>query len=106
LTTSGNPSSAFSLVWEYYSQESWNYFFIRVYPEGFPENRVWSYRADLLVSPFSVVFNVDNSANRDYFHGDSDSLLAGTYAWVVDAVADFDPLHPAGAETKATFVVP
>ena len=104
LTINGDLSSAFNLVWEYYGQESWNYFFIRVYPQGSPNTRVWSYRANLLVSPFSVVFNDDNTASPEYFRG-QDSLIAGTYGWVVDAVADFDPEHPAGAETRATFTV-
>ena len=105
LTINGNIAAAFNFVWEYYALESWNYFFIRVSPEALPDNRVWSYRADLLVTPFVVTFNSDGSANRDYFRGESDSLIAGNYSWMVDVVADFDPIHPAGAETKATFTV-
>lgn len=105
LSINGSTSSVFSLVWEDYSQEWWDYFFIRVYPEGSVTSRVWSFQASWFVTPFSVTFNVDSSANREYFRGGSDSLIAGTYGWMVDAVADFDPTHPAGAETRAIFVV-
>jgi hypothetical protein len=104
LTINGNTSSSFNLVWEYYGQENWNYFFIRVYPQGSPNIRVWSYRANLLVSPFSVAFNGDGTANQEYLRG-QDSLIVGTYGWTVDVVADFDPEHPAGAETRSIFTV-
>jgi len=106
LAINGSTSSVFSLVWEDYSQELFllHYFFIRVYPEGNVTDRVWSYSASPYVTPFSVTFNLDSSANREFFRGGSDSLVAGTYGWMVDAVAE-DPEHPAGAETRAVFTV-
>ena len=105
LMISGNVATNFNLVWSYYSQEQWNYFFIRVYQTITPQTRVWSYRANLLGTPFSVPFNVDSTASSDYFRPGTDSLVAGNYTWVVDVVNDFDLEHPAGAETKATFIV-
>lgn len=95
----------FNLVWDYYSQEQWDFFFIRVYQTITPQTRIWSYRANLLAAPFSVAFNVDGTANSDYFRGSTDSLIAGNYTWMVDVVNDFNPVHPAGAETQSTFTV-
>jgi hypothetical protein len=105
LRISGNTASVFNFIWDYYSQDNWNYFYIRVYPQGFPDTRVWSYKAELLGAPFSVVFNTDGSAEPDFFYPGTDSLMAGSYAWVADVVADFDALHPAGAETRSGFSV-
>ena len=105
LGISGSIATNFNLVWSYYSQELWDYFFIRVYQTTTPQTRVWSYRANLLGGPFSVAFNADGTANSDYFRHGTDSLEAGNYTWVVDVVNDFNLEHPAGAETKATFIV-
>jgi hypothetical protein len=105
LRIDGTPAVEFDLFWDYYSQEDWNYFFLRVFPQGDPDTRVWSYRANLLVAPFWVNFNEDGSVNADFLRAGSDSLIAGTYTWTVDVVDDFDPLRPAGAETKRTFTV-
>ena len=105
LRINGTPAVEFALLWDYYWQEDWNYFFLRVYPQGFPNIRVWSYRANLLAAPFSVNFNQDGTVNTDFLRTASDSLRAGTYTWTVDVVDDFDPLHPAGAETKGIFTV-
>jgi hypothetical protein len=105
LTTIGSVATNFSLSWTYYSQEAWDYFFIRIYPTTAPQTRVWSYRANLLGGPYSVIFNTDGTANTDFFRTGTDSLLAGNYTWSVDVVNDFDLEHPAGAESKATFIV-
>lgn len=105
LRISGTPVVEFYMRWDYYSQESWNYFFIRVYPQGFPDIRVWSYQTIQYISPFVVSFNEDGTVNSNFLRAGSDSLIAGTYTWTVDVVYDIDPLHPAGAETKGTFTV-
>ena len=105
LRINGTPVEEFSLFWDYYSQEDWNYFFLRVYPQGFPDVRVWSYQINLYVAPFWVNFNEDGTVNSDFLRSGTDSLIAGTYTWTVDVVDDFDPLHPAGAETKGLFTV-
>jgi hypothetical protein len=105
LRIAGVAGVNFNLIWDYYSQETWHYFYIRMYLTTAPQIRLWSYRAELYGAPYLVTFNTDGGANSDYFRGGSDSLIAGNYTWMVDVVNDFNPVHPAGAETQSTFTV-